>query len=225
MIGRAIASQVQATFFAISSSTLTSKWHGEGEKMYRTLFSVALAMQPAVIFIDEIDSLLSARTDNEFEGSRRLKTEFLTSFDGLGSSDQERILVIGATNRPQDLDQAVLRRLVKRLYIPLPDAKARRSIILNLLSKNEFHLSDDDLNGLVHRTDGYSGSDLRALCGEASMGPIRGCRNIAQLRTQDMRPINLDDFNSAIHQIRPSVSPKDLHAYEEWDRSYGSFSH
>lgn len=99
MIGKCIASQCNATFFSISSSSLTSKWVGDGEKMVRALFAVARAKQPSVIFVDEIDSLLTQRTDGEQEATRRIKTEFLVQFDGCGTSSEDRILMIGATNR------------------------------------------------------------------------------------------------------------------------------
>ncbi|KAK9762222.1 Fidgetin-like protein 1, variant 2 [Basidiobolus ranarum] len=110
LIGKCIASQSGATFFSISSSSLTSKWVGEGEKMVRALFTVARCHQPAVIFIDEIDSLLTQRTDGEVEASRRIKTEFLIQFDGCGTTtDEDRILIVGATNRPQEIDEAARR--------------------------------------------------------------------------------------------------------------------
>lgn len=115
-----MASQSKSTFFSISASSLTSKWIGDGEKMVRALFCVARCHQPTVIFIDEIDSLLSQRSDTEHESSRRIKTEFLVQLDGATTDSEERLLVIGATNRPQELDEAARRRFVKRLYIPLP---------------------------------------------------------------------------------------------------------
>lgn len=128
LLGKAIASQSKSTFMSISASTLTSKWVGEGEKMVRTMFAIAAIHQPSVVFIDEIDSLLSARSDADQESSRRIKTEFLVQLDGANTfgNEEARILIIGATNRPNDLDEAVRRRLVKRLYIPLPNSAGRR---------------------------------------------------------------------------------------------------
>lgn len=113
---------------SISASTLTSKWVGEGEKMVRTMFAIAAINQPTVIFIDEIDSLLCARNESDMESSRRIKTEFLVQLDGANTfgNENDRILIIGATNRPDDLDEAVRRRLSKRLYIPLPNSDGRR---------------------------------------------------------------------------------------------------
>jgi SpoVK/Ycf46/Vps4 family AAA+-type ATPase len=131
LLGKAIAAQSRSTFMSISASTLTSKWVGEGEKMVRTMFAIAAIHQPTVIFIDEIDSLLCARNDNDMESSRRIKTEFLVQLDGANTfaGENARILIIGATNRPDDLDEAVRRRLVKRLYIPLPNIAGRKQFI------------------------------------------------------------------------------------------------
>lgn len=103
LIGKAIASESKSRFFSISASSLTSKWHGEGEKLVRTLFAVAQVHEPSIIFIDEIDSLLSQRQESEFEASRRIKTEFLVQLDGATTTGKERVLVVGATNRPQEL--------------------------------------------------------------------------------------------------------------------------
>ena len=114
MIGKAIAHESGATFFCISSSSLMSKWIGEGEKLVRTLFAVAAYREPAVVFIDEIDSLLTQRKSDENEASRRIKTEFLVQLDGTGTSGQGRVLVIGATIRSYELDDAARRRFVKR---------------------------------------------------------------------------------------------------------------
>jgi len=175
MIGRAIASSCDATFFAISASSLTSKWIGESEKLVRTLFAVAGHREPSIVFVDEVDSLLSQRSADENEASRRLKTEFLVQLEGVDSSKAaERVLVVGATNKPHELDEAARRRFVKRFYVPLPDAAARRVLFRTLLAKNQHALTaaqiDDDL---VTRTDGFSGADCRNLCQEAAMGPVR----------------------------------------------------
>uniref|UniRef100_A0A8C0X5Z1 Fidgetin-like protein 1 n=1 Tax=Castor canadensis TaxID=51338 RepID=A0A8C0X5Z1_CASCN len=206
LIGKCIASQSGATFFSISASSLTSKWVGEGEKMVRALFAVARCQQPAVIFIDEIDSLLSHRGDGEHESSRRIKTEFLVQLDGATTSSDDRILVVGATNRPQEIDEAARRRLVKRLYIPLPEASARKQIVINLMSKEQCHLSEEEIEQVVQQSDGFSGADMTQLCREASL---------------QVRPIVYIDFENAFRTVRPSVSPKDLELYENWNKSFG----
>uniref|UniRef100_A0A8D2D6D4 Fidgetin-like protein 1 n=1 Tax=Sciurus vulgaris TaxID=55149 RepID=A0A8D2D6D4_SCIVU len=223
LIGKCIASQSGATFFSISASSLTSKWVGDGEKMVRALFAVARCQQPAVIFIDEIDSLLSQRGDGEHESSRRIKTEFLVQLDGAATSSEDRILVVGATNRPQEIDEAARRRLVKRLYIPLPEASARKQIVINLMSKEQCHLSEEEIEWVVQQSDGFSGADMTQLCREASLGPIRSLQtaDIATITPDQVRPIAYIDFENAFRTVRPSVSPKDLELYENWNKTFG----
>ncbi|KAL7749655.1 putative 26S proteasome subunit yta6 [Sorochytrium milnesiophthora] len=224
LIARCIASQVNATFFSISASSLTSKWVGEGEKMVKALFAVAKLRQPSVIFIDEIDSLLTSRTEGENEASRRIKTEFLVQFDGAGTDSDDKLLVIGATNRPQELDEAARRRFKKRLYIPLPGASGRRQLLANLLRKQANALSDTDIDAVVAQTDGYSGSDLTGLCEEAALMPIREIDpdDFDRAQLDHLRPINVNDLLSALSQIRSSVSLKDVDFHESWNSQFGS---
>ncbi|NXG73567.1 FIGL1 protein, partial [Baryphthengus martii] len=223
LIGKCIACQSGATFFSISASSLTSKWVGEGEKMVRALFAVARCQQPAVIFIDEIDSLLSQRGDGEHESSRRIKTEFLVQLDGATTSSEDRILVVGATNRPQEIDEAARRRLVKRLYIPLPEASARKQIVTRLMSKEHCSLNEEEIELIVKKSNGFSGADMTQLCREASLGPIRSLQSvdIATVMPDQVRPIAFLDFESAFRTVRPSVSSKDLELYETWNRTFG----
>jgi SpoVK/Ycf46/Vps4 family AAA+-type ATPase len=228
LIGKAVAHSSGATFFSISSSSLTSKWIGEGEKMVRTLFAVATVHQPSVIFIDEIDSLLTARTDTDNEASRRIKTEFLVQLDGATTRASDRVLVIGATNRPQELDEAARRRFVKRLYIPLPDDDARRSLVRHLLTKNRHTLVDEDVEAVTRRCEGYSGADVKELCKAAAMGPLRAALDgvapdaIDRVDESHMPPITAKDFDDAFRQVRPSVAPTEIGAYEAWNRTFGS---
>ncbi|XP_065859462.1 uncharacterized protein [Euphorbia lathyris] len=140
MLAKAVASESEATFFNVSASSLTSKWVGEAEKLVRTLFMVAISRQPSVIFMDEIDSIMSTRLASENESSRRLKSEFLIQFDGVTSNPSDLVIVIGATNKPQELDDAVLRRLVKRIYVPLPDKNVRKLLLKNKLKGQAFSL-------------------------------------------------------------------------------------
>ncbi|KFO76101.1 fidgetin-like protein 1 [Cuculus canorus] len=223
LIGKCIACQSGATFFSISASSLTSKWVGEGEKMVRALFAVAQCQQPAVIFIDEIDSLLSQRGDGEHESSRRIKTEFLVQLDGAATSSEDRILVVGATNRPQEIDEAARRRLVKRLYIPLPEASARKQIVTRLMSKEHSSLSEEEIELIVTKSEGFSGADMTQLCREASLGPIRSLQSmdIATIMPDQVRPIAFLDFECAFRTVRPSVSSKDLELYETWNQTFG----
>nr|XP_029719554.1 fidgetin-like protein 1 [Aedes albopictus] len=224
LIGKCIASQSKSTFFSISASSLTSKWIGDGEKMVRALFAVASVHQPAVVFIDEIDSLLCQRSETEHESSRRLKTEFLVQLDGAATAEDERILIVGATNRPQELDEAARRRLVKRLYIPLPELPARVQILSRLLGSEKNSLSSAEISEIGQLTEGFSGADMKVLCHEASMGPIRSIPfdQLGQIGKDDVRPVCYEDFKAALGRVRASVSPNDLTQYVKWDRLYGS---
>lgn len=223
LIGKCIASQSNSTFFSISASTITSKWIGEGEKSVRALFAVARCHQPAVIFIDEIDSLLCQRSEQEHDSSRKIKTEFLIQLDGAGTSDEDRVLIIGATNRPQELDEAARRRLVKKLYIRLPDTQARKDMIKKLVDSENHVLSDGDLDEIASLSSGYSGADMKSLCQEASLGPIRSINfdMINNIEADQVRPINLQDFLSALKIVMPSVSSEDLNHYVIWNDKYG----
>ncbi|CAK1582208.1 unnamed protein product [Parnassius mnemosyne] len=223
LIGKCVAAQCRATFFSISASSLTSKWLGDGEKMVRALFAVARCHQPAVIFIDEIDSLLTQRSDSEHEATRRIKTEFLVQFDGAATGEEDRLLIVGATNRPQELDEAARRRLVKRLYIPLPDLHARQQIISNLLKDENNDLTCEQVAEIATLTDGYSGADMKSLCSEAAMGPIRSVplSQIVSIDRDKVRPVNVEDFINALQRVRPSVSQDDLGQYVKWNSTYG----
>ncbi|KAM4026640.1 fidgetin-like protein 1 isoform 2-T6 [Anomaloglossus baeobatrachus] len=223
LIGKCIACQSGATFFSISASSLTSKWVGEGEKMVRALFTVARCHQPAVIFIDEIDSLLSQRGEGEHDSSRRIKTEFLVQLDGATTSSEDRILVVGATNRPQEIDEAARRRLVKRLYIPLPGASARNQIVVNLMSRENCSLSEKEVEAIVLQAEGFSGADMTQLCREAALGPIRSLQaiEISTISPDQVRPIAYIDFQNAFQTVRPSVSQQDLELYEHWNKTFG----
>lgn len=223
MIGKCIASQANATFFSITSSTLTSKWVGNSEKTMKTLFAVARSMHPSVIFIDEIDSLLKSRSDSEHESERRMKTEFLSQFDGLSNHSNKGLLVIGTTNRPQELDDAVRRRFAARLYISMPEKDARKDMIQNNLAEENHTLTSEEVSDIAERTEGYSGSDIKDLCGEASMHPFKEVMDrLINIDKNDIRPICYNDFLLAINTVKPSFSKEDLQQYTEWNTKYGS---
>ncbi|KAG0344985.1 hypothetical protein BG004_004032 [Podila humilis] len=223
MLAKAVSQESKATFFSISASSLTSKFVGESEKLVRTLFAIAQELQPSVIFIDEVDSILTERSESEHEASRRLKTEFLLQFDGAGSNSDDRVLVMGATNRPQELDEAARRRFVKRIYIPLPESETRLGLLKKLLQGQDYKLTTAEFQKLVQVTEGYSGSDLTALAKDAALGPLRSLgETLLDTPADQVRPILFQDFVQALQSIRPSVSPQSLAAFEEWNRDYGA---
>lgn len=165
MLARAVATESKSTFFAISASSLTSKFLGESEKLVRALFGIAKALTPSIIFVDEIDSLLSSRSGSgEHEATRRIKTEFLIQWSDLAKAaagrddkndgDASRVLVLAATNLPWAIDEAARRRFVRRQYIPLPEDHVREQQLRRLMSAQKHGLTDDDFLHLVSLTDG-----------------------------------------------------------------------
>jgi vacuolar protein-sorting-associated protein 4 len=149
-----------------------SKYVGEGEKLVKQLFKLANEKAPSIIFIDEIDSMCGNRSEGENESSRRIKTEFLVQMQGVGN-DNNNVLVLGATNLPWGLDPAVRRRFERRIYIPLPDKIARMYLLRNKLKGLDEHLSEDDIDHIADKTDGYSGADIEILCKDAAMMSLR----------------------------------------------------
>lgn len=167
-----MATEADSTFFSISSSDLVSKWLGESERLVKQLFQMARENKPAIIFIDEVDSLCSSRSDSENDATRRIKTEFLVQMQGVGV-DNDGILVLGATNIPWGLDAAIRRRFEKRIYIPLPEEAARKRMFDIHIGGTLNSLSTKDWQSLAGMTEGYSGADIGIVVREALMMPIR----------------------------------------------------
>ncbi len=203
--------------------------------MVRALFKLAKYLSPSIIFIDEIDSLLSSRNDtNEAESSRRIKTELLIQWSNLSRSaagrnnadnegDAGRVLVLAATNTPWAIDEAARRRFVRRQYIPLPEDETRKIHFLKLLEYQHHSLNQHDIDELIDLTKGYSGSDITALAKDAAMGPLRALGDDLLLtKREDIRAININDFRKSLQYIRPSVSQEGLEKYEDWASQYGS---
>ncbi|KAF5190860.1 Atp-dependent zinc metalloprotease ftsh [Thalictrum thalictroides] len=239
MLAKAVATEAGANFINISMSSITSKWFGESERYVKAMFSLASKIAPSVIFVDEVDSMLGSRGDpRENEPMRRLKNEFMVNWDGLRSKDKERVLVLAATNRPFDLDEAVIRRLPRRLMVNLPDATNREKILRVVLAKEEM-APDVDLRAVANMTDGYSGSDLKNLCVAAAHCPIRELlekekkersfalaenRSLPALHgSADVRSLNMGDLKYAHEQVCASVSSEssNMNQLIEWNELYG----
>jgi len=149
-----------------------SKWMGESEKLVRQLFAMAREQKPAIIFIDEVDSLCGTRGEGESEASRRIKTEFLVQMNGVGHDDTG-VLVLGATNIPWQLDNAIKRRFEKRIYIPLPGLEARRRMFELHVGTTPCEVTTKQFKQLANKTEGYSGSDIAIVVRDALMQPVR----------------------------------------------------
>ncbi|CAN6468339.1 unnamed protein product [Victoria cruziana] len=239
MLAKAVATEAGANFINISMSSITSKWFGEGEKYVKAVFSLASKISPSIIFVDEVDSLLSRRENpGEHEAMRKMKNEFMVNWDGLRTKDRERVLVLAATNRPFDLDEAVIRRLPRRLMVNLPDATNREKILKVILGKEDM-AADVDFGGIASMTDGYSGSDLKNLCVTAAHRPIREILEkekkekslaLSEGRSPpplsvgaDIRPLSMDDFKYAHEQVCASVSSEssNMNELQQWNDLYG----
>ncbi|VAI82987.1 unnamed protein product [Triticum turgidum subsp. durum] len=219
MLAKAVATESGASFMNVSMSSIASKWFGEGEKYVKAIFSLASKLSPAVIFLDEVDSMLGKRQNREEpETTRRMKNEFMVNWEGLLTKDDERVVVLAATNRPYDLDEAVIRRLPRRLMVNLPNAPNRERILKLILSK-EVLAEDVNLESVASMTDGYSGSDLK----EKSLAITEGRPDPALLTADDIRPLRMDDFKSAHDQVCASVplDSENMRELIQWHDQYG----
>uniref|UniRef100_A0A8C6S5U9 Katanin p60 ATPase-containing subunit A1 n=1 Tax=Neogobius melanostomus TaxID=47308 RepID=A0A8C6S5U9_9GOBI len=234
LLAKAVATECRTTFFNVSSSTLTSKYRGESEKLVRLLFEMARFYAPTTIFIDEIDSMCSRRgTSEEHEASRRVKAELLVQMDGVGGASEnddpsKMVMVLAATNFPWDIDEALRRRLEKRIYIPLPSAEGREDLLRINLKELEIS-ADVDIEKIATQMEGYSGADITNVCRDASLMAMR--RRIEGLSPEEIRnisrdemhmPTTMEDFESALKKVSKSVSASDLEKYEKWIQEFGS---
>lgn len=219
-LAKAVATEANSTFFSVSSSDLVSKWLGESEKLVRNLFEMARENKPSIIFIDEIDSLCSARSDSESESARRIKTEFLVQMNGVGN-DTDGILVLAATNIPWALDSAIRRRFEKRIYIPLPEAPARAKMFQIHLGKTPHGINADQFKQLGEMTEGYSGSDISIIVRDAMMQPVRAVQTATHFKRVS-GPDRTDPTKIVTDYLTP-CSPGDPDAIEmTWVQVEGS---
>lgn len=215
MIAKAIAKETGAKMFTVKPSDLLSKWFGNSEKNVRKLFVAARSERNAVIFFDEIEGFASSR-DSDSDSMNRVVGELLTQMQGVTDSDDEdKILLIAATNRPWDIDSAFLRpgRFDERIYVPLPDLEARKVIIRNSIlgiPGNE----EVDVETLAQETDGYNGADVEYLCEKAKEIAIR--RVIAD--SMKNKKFTKEDFEQALKEVRSSVAKKDISRLETWEK-------
>ncbi|KAF2395710.1 AAA-domain-containing protein [Trichodelitschia bisporula] len=206
MLAKALAHESGACFINLHISTLTEKWYGDSNKLVSAVFSLARKLQPTIVFIDEIDAVLGQRRSGEHEASGMVKAEFMTHWDGLASANSsgvpQRICILGATNRIQDIDEAILRRMPKKFPVSLPSTHQRRRIFKLILRDTKVDHANFDLDYLVRVSAGMSGSDIKEACRDAAMCPVR--EYIKEMKAQgnlkqavnpaDVRGLRTGDF-------------------------------
>lgn len=211
-LAKAVATEADSTFFSVSSADLVSKWLGESEKLVKNLFEMAREKKPAIIFIDEVDSLCSSRSDSESESARRIKTEFLIQMQGVGN-DNDGILVLGATNIPWVLDAAIRRRFEKRIYIPLPEAPARTTMFKLSMGSTSSTLTEENYRMLGANTPGYSGADVNLVVRDALMQPVRKVQTATHWC--HVRGPSREDPNIMVNDLVTPCSPGTPGAFEK----------
>jgi SpoVK/Ycf46/Vps4 family AAA+-type ATPase len=257
MLAKAVATEGGATFLSVDASSVENKWLGESEKNAKAVFTLARRLAPCVIFLDEVDSLLSSREgtgDDSAHGTlTSVKTTMMSEWDGLNSGtngeNAPRVIVIGSTNRPFDLDEAVLRRFPRRILVDLPDLDTRREILEVTMAENRIEPSVN-FTSIAERLEGYTGSDIKEVCREAvvrisheqakmldrglwsspssSSEESNSADSKKSSRTtlaglQRLRPVIMDDFEVAMSKLKRSVSEKgrELARVWEWNDEYG----
>lgn len=181
MIAKATAKASGCKFINLQASTLTDMWYGESQKLAAAVFSLAVKIQPCIIFIDEIESFLRNRSSLDHEATAMMKAQFMSLWDGLDTSPSTQVMVMGATNRPQDMDPAILRRMPATFHVGLPNTRQREDI-LRLILAGENLSNAINLKEIAEKTEGYSGSDLRELCRDAAMYRVRDYVHKEQMR-------------------------------------------
>ncbi|XP_017155402.1 ATPase family AAA domain-containing protein 1 [Drosophila miranda] len=208
LIAKAIAKEAGMRFINVDLAMLTDKWYGESQKLAAAVFSLARKLEPAIIFIDEIDSLLRARRQNDHEATAMMKTQFMQLWDGLVTSRNSAVIVLGATNRPGDLDKAIIRRMPAKFYIGMPDTIQRQQLLHLILKDEQLHASVD-CKVLATQTAGFSGSDLKELCRQACHHRMRKFMRDTPTTFRDCLNLELHmgDFLEALTAMNKSKYP------------------
>jgi transitional endoplasmic reticulum ATPase len=212
MMAKAVAHEIDATFFVVSPAQLLSKWVGEAEQNVRKLFEAARAESVSVIFLDEIEALVPKRKSDTSAVMQRVVPQILQELEGFDRRGDRALVFIGATNKPWMLDEAMLRpgRLDARVHVTLPDAPARFRLLEIYLGDRPLG-TDVDFGPLCDRLDGYSGADIKSVAQQAAQRPF-----MEAIAGKDARPISMSDVAAVIDQTPPSVQPSDLVRYEKF---------
>lgn len=225
LLAAAVANEIDAEFIVVDAASVMSKWLGEAEKNVAKLFASARSIseqgRPAIIFIDEVDSLLGIRS-HEVGGEVRVRNQFLKEMDGIMDKGKNyHLYVIAATNKPWDLDWAFIRRFQKRILVPIPDFESR----IELFTMYTAHLElspDVDLKELARATEGFTGSDIRDICQSVRMEVIRELFESGRAANKEARPrpVTMEDFKRILRIRKPSVSSEMIASYDRWFESF-----
>ena len=226
LLAAATASEIDSYFITVDAASIMSKWLGEGEKNVAKLFNSARKLlekdaKSVIVFIDELDSILGSRS-NEVGGEVRVRNQFLKEMDGISDKGKHiHLYVIGATNKPWALDWPFLRRFQKRIYVPLPDIRARTQMLGQYTAPLKIDL-DLRMDDLAKMTEGYSGSDVRDICQGVQLRVVGELFEATGAEDKEVqpRPIDVGDFREVLKLRKPSVSPEMLKAYANWAENF-----
>ena len=225
LLAAAVATEIDANFYSIDAASIMSKWLGEAEQNVSKLFNSARKSsnegKPAIVFVDELDSLMGAHS-NEVGGEIRVRNQFLKEMDGIVDKGKSlHVYVIGATNKPWDLDWAFIRRFQKRILVPLPDHHTRL-MMLKLYTSNLGIAADVDLHELARLSEGFSGSDIRDVCQSAQLKLIGEFFESGKAMDKEAKPrfITMGDFRQILEERKPSVSLDMLSLYNRWFEAF-----
>lgn len=238
LLAAAAAGSLKATFFNVKVSSVLSKYFGESTKLITALYESARGHAPSIVFIDELDSITMSRDGDQGEASRKVLATLLSELDGFQDKKSDKlILTLSATNTPWSLDDAVLSRFPKRIYIPLPDRKACQEIIKIQTKGLDISKVDMEKIGEQCVTRNYSGRDLQNVCRDAMKSMTRrinkdifdNIENMAELSFEELQkktlkagPLSMEDFTQAIARVKSPLTPEDLKRHEEWDKQFGA---
>ncbi len=225
LLAAAVATEIDANFYSIDAASIMSKWLGEAEQNVAKLFGSARKSstdgKPAIVFVDELDSLMGQHS-NEVGGEIRVRNQFLKEMDGIVDKGKNlHVYVIGATNKPWDLDWAFIRRFQKRILVPLPDHHTRL-MMLKLYTANLQIDPDVDLHELARLSEGFSGSDIRDVCQSAQLKLIGEFFESGKAMDKAAKPrsITMSDFRQILEERKPSVSLDMLSLYNRWFEAF-----
>ncbi|XP_063626183.1 outer mitochondrial transmembrane helix translocase-like isoform X2 [Cydia splendana] len=210
LIAKATAKEANMSFINLDVSLLTDKWYGETQKLAAAVFSLAVKLQPCIVFIDEIESFLRTRTQHDHEATAMMKTQFMSLWDGLITDNNCTVIIMGATNRPQDLDKAIQRRMPAAFHVPMPN-ESQRETILKLILRDEPVAPSIDFRRLAAATEGFSGSDLHELCRQAAVYRVRDLAREEMAKDEaEKSGKGEEDSDSEYHDAIRPITMEDL---------------